>query len=118
MASARYEGSCHCGRVAYEVEVDLDKTITCNCSYCQRRGSVLAFSPAQSFTLLKGEDALTEYRFNTQKIQHLFCESCGIESFARAGLPDGTPMVAINARCLSGVEPAELQSAPYDGRSR
>lgn len=115
---ARYEGSCHCGRVAYEVEADLGQTITCNCSYCQRRGSVLAFSPAQNFTLLKGEEALTEYRFNTQKIQHLFCESCGIESFARGSMPDGTPMVAINARCLAGVEPTELDSTMFDGRAR
>ncbi|MFC5422006.1 Uncharacterized conserved protein [Bosea sp. CRIB-10] len=115
---ARYEGSCHCGRVAYEVEADLGQTITCNCSYCQRRGSVLAFSPATSFALTKGEDALTEYRFNTQKIQHLFCESCGIESFARGSMPDGTPMVAINARCLAGVEPTELSPTMYDGRAR
>jgi len=115
---ARYDGSCHCGRVAYEVEVDLGKTITCNCSYCQRRGSVLAFSPAENFTLLRGEDALTEYRFNSQTIQHLFCENCGIESFARGAMPDGTKMVAINARCLSGVEPVELNSQAVDGRSR
>ncbi len=115
---ARYQGSCHSGRVAYEVEADLGQTITCNCSYCQRRGSVLAFTPAQNFTLTKGEDALTEYRFNTQKIQHLFCESCGIESFARGETPDGSQMVAINARCLAGVEPAELNSTAYDGRSR
>ncbi|MDU0340602.1 GFA family protein [Bosea rubneri] len=115
---ACYQGSCHCGRVAYEVEADLGQTITCNCSYCQRRGSVLAFTPAQNFTLTKGEDALTEYRFNTQKIQHLFCESCGIESFARGETPDGSQMVAINARCLAGVEPAELNSTAYDGRSR
>jgi hypothetical protein len=115
---ARCEGSCHCGRVAYEVEADLGQTITCNCSYCQRRGSVLVFTPAQNFTLTRGEDALTEYRFNTQKIQHLFCESCGIESFARGETPDGSQMVAINARCLAGVEPAELNSTAYDGRSR
>ncbi|HEV7335416.1 MAG TPA: GFA family protein [Bosea sp. (in: a-proteobacteria)] len=115
---ARYQGSCHCGRVAYEVEADLGQTITCNCSYCQRRGSVLAFTPEQNFTLTKGEDALTEYRFNTQRIQHLFCESCGIESFARGETPDGSQMVAINARCLAGVEPAELNSTAYDGRSR
>lgn len=115
---AQYEGSCHCGRVAYEVEADLSKTITCNCSYCQRRGSVLAFTPAQNFTLTRGDEALTEYRFNTQTIQHLFCESCGIESFARGAMPDGTPMVAINARCLAGVEPAELAPTMFDGRSR
>ena len=115
---AQYQGSCHCGRVAYEVEADLGQTIACNCSYCQRRGSILAFSPASAFTLTRGEDALTEYRFHTQKIQHLFCETCGIESFARANGPDGTPMVAVNVRCLDGVEPTELSPTPYDGRSR
>ena len=115
---AQYQGSCHCGRVAYEVEADLGKTLTCNCSYCQRRGSILAFSPASVFTLTKGEDALTEYRFHTQKIQHLFCETCGIESFAKANGPDGTPMVAVNVRCLAGVEPNALTPTPYDGRSR
>lgn len=115
---AQYQGSCHCGRVAYEVEADLGQTLTCNCSYCQRRGSILAFSPASAFSLIKGEDALTEYRFNTQKIQHLFCETCGIESFAKANGPDGTPMVAVNVRCLAGVEPTELSPTAYDGRSR
>ena len=49
--AATYEGSCHCGRVAYTVEADLDGTITCNCSCCQRRGSILAFAPATEFTL-------------------------------------------------------------------
>jgi hypothetical protein len=115
---AQYEGSCHCGRVAYSVEADLDQTITCNCSYCQRRGSILTFAPATAFTLTKGEDALTEYRFNSQKIQHLFCETCGVESFARGAMPDGTPTVAVNVRCLAGVEPTELQPTQYDGRSR
>ena len=115
---AQYQGSCHCGRVAYEVEADLGQTLTCNCSYCQRRGSILSFSPASSFALTKGEDALTEYRFHTQKIQHLFCETCGIESFAKANGPDGTPMVAVNVRCLVGVEPTELSPTAYDGRSR
>lgn len=115
---AQYQGSCHCGRVAYEVEADLGQTITCNCSYCQRRGSVLAFSPASAFTLTEGEDALTEYRFHSQKIQHLFCETCGIESFARANGPDGTPMVAVNVLCLAGVEPGDLSPTMYDGRSR
>lgn len=118
MTSARYQGSCHCGRVGFTVEASLERTITCNCSYCQRRGSILTFSPATAFTLEKGEDALTEYRFHTQKIQHLFCETCGIESFARGSMPDGSPMVAVNVRCLEGVEPAELESTMFDGRSR
>lgn len=118
MASARYQGGCHCGRVGFTVEADLDRTVTCNCSYCQMRGAILSFTPASSFALEKGEDGLTEYRFNTRKLQHMFCETCGIAPFSRGAMPDGTPTVAINVRCLAGVEPTELSPAVYDGRSR
>lgn len=117
MAVQHYHGGCQCGAVAYEVDVDLDKTITCNCSRCQRLGSVLAFAPETSFKLLRGETAQTEYLFNKHAIHHLFCKTCGIESFAHAAAPDGTPTVAVNVNCLEGVEPRELKSHHYDGRS-
>ena len=104
---AQYQGSCHCGRVAYEVEADLGQTISCNCSYCQRRGSILTFAPASAFTLTKGEDALTEYRFHTQKIQHLFCETCGIESFARGSDGKGNEMVMVNVNCFDQPPPID-----------
>ncbi|MDB5457950.1 MAG: aldehyde-activating protein, partial [Caulobacter sp.] len=58
----KHAGGCQCGRVRYEVEVALDDTITCNCSRCGKLGSVLTFAPAEAFTLLSGEDALSEYR--------------------------------------------------------
>lgn len=117
MALGRYRGGCHCGAVAYEVEVDLDRTATCNCSYCRKRGAILAFAPQSSFTLERGEDALTDYRFNTRRIAHLFCSTCGIHSFGRGTAPDGQPTVAINVLCLDGVEPATLSPHAYDGRS-
>lgn len=118
MSVQHYHGGCQCGAVQYEVDVDLDKTITCNCSRCQRLGSVLAFSPVTDFKLVQGEDAQTEYLFNKHRIVHLFCKTCGIESYAMATAPDGTPTVAINANCLDGVEPRELKSHHYDGRSK
>lgn len=112
-----YQGSCHCGAVSFKVDVDLAKPITCNCSYCQRRGSILAFTPAQNFELEKGQDALTEYRFNTKTIEHLFCSTCGMESFARGEMPDGAKMVAVNVRCLDGVNIESLDTTMVDGRS-
>ena len=51
-------------------------------------------------------------------IHHLFCASCGVRSFARVKNPDGSDMVAINARCLEGADPAAFQIVPFDGRSR
>lgn len=112
-----HTGSCHCGKVRFTVEVDLASPITCNCSYCQRRGSILAFTPAGNFVLEKGGDALTEYRFNTNRIQHLFCSTCGMESFARGAMPDGTEMVAVNLRCLEDVDVGALTPTMHDGRS-
>jgi hypothetical protein len=115
MGVQHYSGGCQCGAVRYEVDADLDKTITCNCSRCRKLGSILAFSPATAFTLLKGEDQLTEYLFNKEQVSHLFCKICGIQSFARGKMPDGTATAAINVRCLDGVDPDALTPYKHDG---
>ena len=91
--------------------------ISCNCSICQKRGLLLAFTTPDQFTLTAGPNDLTDYRFNKKVIRHLFCPECGIESFARGTGPDGREMVAINVRCLDGVDPVTLTPTPFDGRS-
>jgi hypothetical protein len=111
-----YAGSCHCGEVRYDVTVDLSKVLECNCSHCERKGLLLTFvSPAQ-FTLKSGEDKLTGYQFNKHIIQHLFCNTCGVQPFARGKMPDGKPAIAINVRCLEDVEIDDLEPMPFDGR--
>ncbi|HEX7079520.1 MAG TPA: GFA family protein [Gammaproteobacteria bacterium] len=118
MSIQHYKGGCQCGAVAYEVDVDLDNTITCNCSRCQKLGFVLAFAPVESFDLKSGEESLTEYRFNKKQIRHLFCKICGVESFAMGKRPsDGADIAAINVNCLEGVDPRSLSSKHVDGRS-
>ena len=113
-----YQGGCHCGKVRFSVEIDLSSPITCNCSYCAKRGSILAFTPAGNFSLESGEADLTEYRFNSKTIEHLFCNACGMESIARGTMPDGGKMVAVNVRCLDGVDLDALEPHQVDGRSR
>jgi hypothetical protein len=115
--SQTYSGGCQCGKVRYEVALELAEVASCNCSRCGRLGSLFAFAPAQNFTLLSGEDALTDYQFNRRAIHHLFCATCGIESFARGRRPDGAEMVAINARCLDGIDVDALKVRKVDGRS-
>ena len=112
-----YAGGCHCGRVRYDVTVDLSKVIECNCTHCERKGLLLAFVTPDQFTLNSGEQELTEYQFNKKIIQHLFCRSCGVQPFARGTMPDGSPAIAINVRCLEGVEVAALKPMPFDGRN-
>jgi hypothetical protein len=111
----RHSGSCQCGAVAFEVEVDVSNAVICNCSRCRRLGSRLAFAPKAAFTLLRGEDALTEYQFNNHRIRHLFCATCGVQSFSFGATPDGAPMVAINLNCLDGVDAPALPTTFHDG---
>jgi hypothetical protein len=114
-----YTGGCQCGKVRYEVGLDLDNpVVACNCSRCGRLGSLFAFAPAGDFKLSAGEKELTDYQFNKKAIHHLFCATCGIESFARGKRPsDGADVVAVNARCLDGVEPETLTVKKVDGAS-
>ena len=94
----------------------LDGLKTCNCSHCQRRGSILAFVPEEAFRLLSGEHEQTEYQFNKKKIHHMFCPTCGIGSYSYGTGPDGSKMVAVNVRCLEGVDAATLTTTLFNGR--
>jgi hypothetical protein len=112
-----YEGGCHCGAVSYEVDLELDSGIECNCSHCEKKGFLLAFAPAEHFTLKSGEENLTDYQFNRHIVHHLFCKTCGVQSFGR-GEKNGQKTVAINVRCLKDVDLNALKRTPVDGRSK
>jgi hypothetical protein len=112
-----YTGGCHCGEVRYEVTADLDNVIACNCSICTKRGLILTFTSATQFTLLSGQDRMTDYLFNKNIIHHLFCRSCGVEPFARGKAPDGTETIAVNVRCLDAVDVGALNPMPFDGKN-
>ena len=113
-----YTGGCHCGRVRYEVTLALGQVISCNCSICSKKGHLLTFVGADQFQLLSGEDALTDYQFNKHAVHHLFCSTCGIQSFTWGTGADGQKMHSINVRCLDGVDPSALPVRHVDGRSR
>src|SRR5688572_28583407 len=116
---AKKIGSCHCGKVRYEVALDLTKpVISCNCSMCGRSGTLLAFVPAPQFTMLSGEDVLRDYQFNQHAIHHLFCTQCGIKPFARGQQADSTPMVALNVRYIEGMDLDALNIQKFYGKSR
>jgi hypothetical protein len=114
----KYSGGCHCGKVRYQVEVDLTQPVTsCNCSICSKKGHLLAFVGPENVTMLQGDGELTDYQFNKHNVHHVFCRTCGIQSFGRGKRPDGQPVYAINVRCLDGVDPATLTIRHFDGRS-
>lgn len=116
----KYEGSCHCGRVAFELETDapIESALGCNCSLCRRRGSLLAFFPREKLTLTTPEADMATYTFNRHAIRHHFCPNCGIGTFGEAVDPrTGAPTAAVNVRCLPEVDLEALKVKMFDGAS-
>lgn len=112
-----YKGSCHCGRVAFEVEGEIKGAVACNCSICQRKGSLLWFVPREKLRLLTPDDAASTYTFNKRVIKHRFCPVCGIHPYGEGTDPKGNAMAAINIRCLEGIDLSAISVQNFDGRS-
>ena len=113
-----HKGSCHCGRVAFQVEGEIKGAMACNCSMCSRKGSLLWFVPREKMQLQTPEEAASTYLFNKHIIKHRFCPTCGIHPYGEAVDPKGNPMAAINIRCLEGLELASVPVQNFDGRSK
>ena len=111
-----YKGSCHCGRNAFEVDGELQGVVSCNCSICQRKGSLRWFVPRDAFTLTTPEANASEYLFNKHVIEHRFCKGCGIHAYGVGRDRQGKPMAMLNVRCLEGVDIAGLHPTLFDGQ--
>jgi hypothetical protein len=112
-----HQGSCHCGRVKFEVEGDIDSALSCNCSICQRKGSLLWFVPRSAMRLLTPEGDTSTYQFRNHQIKHRFCATCGIQPYSDATSPSGQAMAAINIRCIEGIDLQAIPVTHFDGRS-
>lgn len=113
----KYKGSCHCGRIAFEVEGEVGQVVDCNCSICVRKGALLWFVPRSSLHLLTPEENIASYSFGKERIKHRFCPHCGIHPFGEGTAPSGEAMAAINVRCLEDVDLAALPVKHFDDRS-
>jgi hypothetical protein len=112
----KHTGSCHCGAVEIQVEAPgrID-AYACNCSMCERTGFLHLIVPKSAFELIKGEDALVEYTFNTKVAKHYFCKVCGCKPFyIPRSNPDG---FSVNVRCLDKSTIENLTILPFDGQN-
>jgi hypothetical protein len=117
-----YHGSCHCGAVRYEVDLDLAAGgARCNCSFCAKvRNWSAAVKPA-AFRLLSSPDATTDYTFGSHAVHHTFCRTCGVHACAHGNIPAiGGEFVTVSLACLDDTDVKELAEAPVvyaDGRN-
>ena len=111
----RYQGSCHCGAVKFEVEASEQLEVSeCNCSICAKGGFLHLIVPKSKFRLVQGEASLTVYTFNTGVAKHSFCKVCGMKPFyIPRSNPDG---VDVNLRCLDPI-PKDFKITRFDGQN-
>src|SRR5262245_54031916 len=108
-----YRGSCHCGRVQFEIRTEFTRVGECNCSICRRKGYLHHMVSPDRFRLVQGDEALATYQFGTGRALHHFCRYCGVASFYRPRAKPENYMV--NARCLEGVDLDRLERVKFDG---
>jgi hypothetical protein len=110
-----YRGSCHCGRVTFEVQANLDYVVNCNCSICRRRGALWHGATEADLRIVTGEADLTLYQFGTNTAKHYFCRHRGIHPFARPRLDP--KRWAFNVLWVDGVDAASLPVRQFDGEN-
>ncbi len=112
---ATFRGTCHCGRIAFEVNSELTSVDECNCSVCAKKAYLHWIVPRDAFRMLTPADNLATYTFNTGIARHHFCSVCGVAPFY---IPRSDPdKIDVNARCLDGVDVAKLKVNHFDGRN-
>ena len=108
-----FEGSCHCGKVRFEVDLDPTDALVCDCSICTKKGVIIGRVSEAQFRLQTPLDELALYQFNKRIAKHYFCPVCGIHTFNR---PRSAPELwAVNIRCLAGVDLAALTPKQVHG---
>ncbi|OXA59723.1 centromere protein V [Folsomia candida] len=104
MDNIKYNGSCHCGQVQWEVLAPRTlNAIDCNCTICIKKQNKHVIVPSAQFKLLSGQTGLSTYTFNTHQAKHMFCNKCGVQSFyIPRSNPDG---IGFMPHCIDRPQP-------------
>jgi hypothetical protein len=123
MASRTYSGSCHCGAVRFEADVDFatTHTVRCNCSICAKARAWFAIVPPDRFRLVEGYEVLAEYHWTpsgepSPNLHYRFCRICGVRPFARGENDgEGNAFYAVSVAALDDPLPEDVVINYVDG---
>ncbi|ANJ59463.1 aldehyde-activating protein [Pseudomonas silesiensis] len=107
-----HRASCHCGAVVLEIHLPagLPQPHRCDCSFCKRKGAIVAAVPATDLKVIRGQAVLRKYQFGRQVAEHFFCGICGIYTHHRRSTNPNE--FGFNIGCMEGVNPYDLGSVP------
>jgi hypothetical protein len=108
-----YQDSCHCARIRFEVDADLDHVRVCDCSICRKRGALIHRVPPSAFRLSTPIEDLSLYQWHTMVAKDYFCPTCGILPFRRPRTSED--VIGVNVRCLEGVDFSSIPIKPIFG---
>lgn len=120
MSVKTYHGSCHCGRVRFEADIDLaEGTGRCNCTLCRKQRWWAAQVPPEAFRLLQGGDVL-EAPPNKSGVDLFHCSICGVVIYSHTPKADWNEgeRIGVSVAALDDADPEELAAAPityFDG---
>lgn len=113
-----YKSTCHCGAVELELLMPngIENPRRCDCSMCSRRGAIMASVELANLKVVKGEDKLALYQFNTNTAKHYFCSLCGI--YTHHQRRSNPHQFGVNVACIDGIDAYAFINVPvFDGKN-
>jgi hypothetical protein len=113
----KHAGSCHCGSVKFEIEVDATSGMRCNCTVCTKVGVLMGMAKPEGLRILAGERDLSFYEWGAKTAKRYFCKRCGVSCFSRGYLEQlGGDYVCVSFNALDDVDPSDVKMVHWDGR--
>jgi hypothetical protein len=119
MPTTTYRGSCHCGAVRFEADLDLSGGVSrCNCTICTKVGAVGVMVKPDAFRIVAGAGELVEYTKPGHPVVFPFCRRCGIHTHNVGDLPHaGGKFVSVFVNLIDDVDPNDFPVSHWDGRN-
>jgi hypothetical protein len=115
MSETKHPGSCHCGKVRFEVTVDAAEAISCNCSVCHKLGTKNGIVGPEAVKVIAGDAHLQRYAWG--KATRSFCKECGVTCFTQGHVEAfGGDYFSVPLNVLDDVDVGEVKVTHWDGR--